>query len=254
MQLTSTQNPLLLSVRRAAKEGRPTEDGLIAIEGPHLIEEASASPWRIEQVFVTATSRVRHQSLLSRLDIDPVEVGTRAFASMAGTENTQEILALVQPKRWRPAELFGGPGPALIVVLDGIQDPGNAGTIVRSGEGFGATGIAIANGGVHLANGKFLRATAGSLFHLPYTERIEIEDLRRVRTYALVSRGVRPIHQIDLRGPCALVVGNEGAGISRELLQIAEPISIPTRRVESLNAAVACSIALFEAHRQRSAL
>jgi TrmH family RNA methyltransferase len=125
--------------------------------------------------------------------------------------------------------------------------------MVRSAEAFGASGVALANGGVHLANGKFLRATAGSLFHLPYSERIAVEDLRSVRIYALVSQAARPIQDADLRGPCALVVGNEGAGVSHELLRMAEPVSIPTRRVESLNAAVACSIALFEAQRQRSA-
>ncbi|HEX4231338.1 MAG TPA: RNA methyltransferase [Bryobacteraceae bacterium] len=251
MPLTSTHNPLLQSIRRAVRDGRPAEDGLIAIEGPHLIEEAAASPWRIEQVFVTADSRERHRALLSRLRLDPIEVGARAFASMAGTETSQEILALVRPKHWRTAELFRD--PALVVVLDGIQDPGNAGTVVRSAEAFGATGVAMANGGVHLANGKFLRATAGSLFHLPYSERIEIADLRRVRMFALVSQAARSIQETDLRNSCALVVGSEGAGVSRELLQMAEPVSIPTRRVESLNAAVACSIVLFEAQRQRSA-
>jgi TrmH family RNA methyltransferase len=251
MSLTSTHNPLLQTIRRAAKEGRPTEDGLIAIEGPHLIEEALTSPWRIRQVFVTSQSRSRHASLLSRLEVDVVEVGTRAFASIAGTETSQEILALVQPKRFRSPDVFRE--PALVVVLDGIQDPGNAGTIVRSGEAFGATGIVMANASVHLANGKFLRATAGSLFRLPYLERIDMEDLRRVRTYALVSHGGQRIQQANLRGPCALIVGNEGTGISRDWLQIAELVSIPTQRVESLNAAVACSIALFEAQRQRSA-
>jgi TrmH family RNA methyltransferase len=251
MPLTSTHNALLQKIRRAVKEGRPTPDGLIVIEGPHLIEEAVASPWRIVQVFVTTASREHHQSLLCRLNLVGVDVSPRAFGSMAGTQTSQEILALAQPKRWSTAELFRD--PALVVVLDGLQDPGNAGTIVRSAEAFGATGVALANGGVHLANGKFLRATAGSLFHVPYSDRIDIEDLREVQTYALVSKAARPIQEADLRGPCTLVVGNEGAGVSRELLRIAEPVSIPTRRVESLNAAVACSIALFEAQRQRSA-
>lgn len=251
MPLTSIHNPMLQEIRRAVKEGRPTEDGLIVIEGPHLIEEAAESPWRIERVFVTAASRLRHQIPLSRLRAAVLEVGARAFASMAGTENSQEILALARPKRWGVLDLFRE--RALVVVLDGLQDPGNAGTIVRSAEAFGATGLAMANGGVHLANGKFLRASAGSLFSLPYLERIEAGDLRRVPVYALVPQTARPIQEVDLRRPCALVVGNEGAGISREIMQIAEPVSIPTRRVESLNAAVACSIALFEAQRQRSA-
>lgn len=251
MSLTSTHNPLLQDIRRASREGRPTDDGLIAIEGPHLIEEAVASPWRIEQVFVTAESRSRHGRLLTQIGVEPIEVGARAFASMAGTETSQGILALVRPKRWRTADLFQD--PALVVILDGIQDPGNAGTMVRSAEAFGATGVAMANGGVHLANGKFLRATAGSLFHMPFVDRLEMEELRRVRIFALAAQSSQPIQEADLRSPCALVVGNEAAGVSRDLLKMAEPISIPTHRVESLNAAVACSIALFEAQRQRSA-
>ncbi|HEX4810223.1 MAG TPA: RNA methyltransferase [Bryobacteraceae bacterium] len=251
MPLTSTHNPLLQDIRRASREGRPTEDGLIAIEGPHLIEEALASPWRIERVFVTGESRSRYGGLLTQAGVEPTEVGARAFASMAGTETSQGILALVRPKRWRSAELFHE--PALVVVLDGIQDPGNAGAMVRSAEAFGATGVGIANGGVHLANGKFLRAAAGSLFRIPFSERIDVEELRRVRIFALVAQSARRIQEANLRVPCALVVGNEAAGLSRDLLKMAEPISIPTQRVESLNAAVACSIALFEAQRQRSA-
>ena len=250
MPLTSIHNPLLQEIRRAIKHGSPTEDGLVAIEGPHLIEEAAESPWHIEQVFVTPASRTRHQDVLSRISASAIEVGTRAFASMSATEHSQEILALARPKHWATSDLFRD--PALVVVLDGLQDPGNAGTIVRSAEAFGATGVAIANGGVHMANAKFLRATAGSLFSLPYRERIEIEDLSNIRVYALASRVGRPIHTVDLRRPCALIVGSEGAGLSREFRKIAEPVSIPTRRVESLNAAVACSIALFEAQRQRS--
>jgi TrmH family RNA methyltransferase len=249
MPLTSAQNPLLQSVRRAVKEGRPTDAGLIAIEGPHLIEEAASSPWHIEQVFVTSDSGLRYQNLLRRLNVETTEVGTRAFASMAGTENSQEILALIRPKRYRASNLFRE--PALVVVLDGIQDPGNAGTIVRSAEAFDASGVALANAGVRLANGKFLRATAGSIFHVPYCERIEANELRHVRVYALVANAARSIWDVDFRDPCALIVGNEGAGVSQDLLRIAEPVSIPARRVESLNAAVASSIALFEAQRQR---
>jgi TrmH family RNA methyltransferase len=145
----------------------------------------------------------------------------------------------------------------LVVVLDGVQDPGNAGTIVRSAEAFGAGGIVLLEGSVRVANGKFLRAAAGSIFRLPFLEAVErVEFIKRARSlgltlYALAARGETSLQEADLRIPCALVVGGEGSGVSPELLAAGTVLSIPARKVESLNAAVAASIALFEAARQR---
>jgi TrmH family RNA methyltransferase len=143
------------------------------------------------------------------------------------------------------------------VVLDGIQDPGNAGTIVRSAEAFGAGGIVLLEGCVHLANGKFLRATAGSIFRLPFLEGITRAELIRevkaaeMELYALTANGTHSLTTANLRARCALIAGSESGGVSAELLAGAKGLSIPTNKVESLNAAVACSIALFEASRQR---
>lgn len=256
MQLTSTKNPLLQSIRRAAAAGRPTENGLIVAEGPHLLEEALRGKWRIEQVFATPGARERHPGLLSRIDAEVVEVSARAFGSMAVTEATQELLATLRPRAWRWDELIAG--PALVVVLDGIQDPGNAGTIVRSAEAFGATGVVLLKGSARVANGKFLRATAGSIFRVPFLEDWEANDFvgqaRRhdLKLYALNHAAVTTLARADFRPPAALAVGSEAHGISVDLARHVHPISIPTANVESLNAAVACSIALFEARRQRS--
>jgi len=146
---------------------------------------------------------------------------------------------------------------ALIVALDGMQDPGNAGTIVRSAEAFGASGVVLLEGSVRVPNGKFLRATAGSIFRLPLLESVtRTEFLEQVRSlglplYALTSRDGTSLRKANFRVPCALVVGGEGNGVSTELLGAASPLSIPARNVESLNAAIACSLALFEAARQR---
>jgi TrmH family RNA methyltransferase len=257
MQLTSTKNPLLQSIRRAVAAGRPTENGLIVAEGPHLVEEAVRSEWRIVQVFATSIARNRHAELLSQIDAELIEVSARAFASLAATESTQELLALLEPRRWSWEDLAAG--HALIVVLDGIQDPGNAGAIVRSAEAFGATGAVLLEHCARVANPKFLRATAGSIFRLPFLEGLAVEALTTLRQhsklqmYALSAGAPLPVTEADFRSSCLLAVGSEGHGVSPELLSQARAISISTSKVESLNAAVACSIALFEAQRQRNA-
>ena len=255
MHLTSAKNPFLESVRRAAAAGRPLEDGSLVIEGPHLVAEALRGGCTLRRVVTTAQGRERYAKLLERLQVEITEVSARAFAATASTETAQEILALAG---WRPANWRKIAGPqALVVALDGIQDPGNAGTIVRSAEAFGASGVVLLEGTVRVANGKFLRATAGSIFRLPVLEAVKrVEFLEQARAfglalYALSARGGASLYAADLRIPSTLVVGGEGNGVSAELLAASTALSVPARNVESLNAAVACSIALFETARQR---
>lgn len=256
MQLTSPKNPLLQAIRRAATDGHPTQDGLLVAEGPHLIAEAERSPWRIERIFATARARNRDADLLARIDAEVVEVSARALASVASTETSQELLALLHPKNWTWDDLLTA--PALVIALDRIQDPGNAGAIVRSAEAFGATGIVFLQGSVRISNGKFLRATAGSIFRLPYLEAITAAEFlariqqRGLALYALAQHAPTRLADADMRAACALAIGSEGHGLAPGLLAHARPISIPAIQVESLNAAVACSIALFEAHRLRN--
>ncbi len=256
MQLTSTRNPLLQEIRRAAADGRPTEDGLIAVEGPHLVEEALRGEWAIRRIFVTPDAHERYAHLLRAAACEVVDVSARAFASTAATETTQEVLAMLQPRDWVWDELARK--SALVVILDGVQDPGNAGTIVRSAEAFGATGVVFLKGCSRVANGKFLRATAGSIFRVPFLEGMAGADLIRhmrsskLKLYALTPSTGTKIMAADLRGSCALAVGSEGAGVSSDILSEAQPLSIPTSTVESLNAAVACSIVLFAAQQQRN--
>jgi RNA methyltransferase, TrmH family len=257
MRLTSTKNPVLQTIRRAAAAGRPTEDGLIVVEGPHLVQEAVGGAWQIDRIFATARARARHPQLLVKLDAEVVEVSERAFASTAATDTPQEILAVLRPPKWSWKDLLGG--RALVVAVDGIQDPGNAGTIVRSAEAFGATGLVFLKGCVRVANGKLLRAAAGSLFRIPFLEAIGVREfldqirLDGVCVYALTMHASKSLRDADLQSKCVLAVGSEGLGMSPELLAAAQCISIPTVKVESLNAATACSIALFEAYQQRNA-
>lgn len=260
MHLSSPHNPVLQSIRRASREGRPDDGGRIAIEGPLLIAEAlrPACKWSVRRVLVTPSGRERHRNLLETVQSEITEVSARAFRSMSGTETTQEIIALIEPPHWSWADLAGRAG--VILVLDGIQDPGNAGTLVRSAEAFGAAGMIFLEGCVRIANGKFLRATAGSIFRLPFLEGISQPEItaeaanNRWPLYALAPDGRLSLAQADFRRPCALAVGSEGQGISHEILACAQTLAVPTSNVESLNAAVAGSIALFEAAKQRAGL
>jgi TrmH family RNA methyltransferase len=146
--------------------------------------------------------------------------------------------------------------------LDGLQDPGNTGAIVRAAEAFGATGAIFLKGTVSPYNPKAVRASAGSLFRLPVLHGMDAECARRalaencVRLFAAVpahpSGSARLIGDADLTSGCALIIGNEARGVSPELRSVAEQVSIPTVGVESLNAAMAAGILLYEARRQRT--
>ena len=225
-------------------------------EGPHLLEEALRGEWRVEQVFATPSALNLHADLLSRTHTEIVEVSARAFESMAPTETTQELLALLRPRAWNWDDLIAR--TALVILLDTVQDPGNAGTIVRSAEAFGATGVILLKGCARVANGKFLRATAGSIFRVPFLEAWEPGQFLaraqqdQLRLYALARKAGTTLMQADFRQPSVLAVGSEGRGISSELARHMLQISIPIANVESLNAAIACSIALFEAQKQRT--
>jgi TrmH family RNA methyltransferase len=145
------------------------------------------------------------------------------------------------------------------VISAGLQDPGNLGTIARSAEAFGATGMLLGERTVSPWNWKAIRASAGSMFRLP-TVKVELASALRgakargMRVLATSSHKGTLISQVDLRGPVALIVGNEGSGLPKDVLaQADEIVSIPqSARVDSLNAGIAASIVLYEAARQRS--
>ncbi len=260
MELTSAKNPLLQKIRKAAAEGRPTGEGFVVAEGPHLVEEVLQSgrrpAWRVEQILVTAKARDRHASLIERANTEVVDVSSRAMHGMANTETSQGILALLRPPAISWDDLTSS--SALIVILDGIQDPGNVGTIIRSAEAFGASGVILLKGCPRVSNGKLLRATAGSIFRVPFIEEANTHETidwlhkAHLTLYGLAVGSSVPLSNADLTGGCALAVGSEGRGLSDQILRRAQAINIPSLHVESLNAAVACSIALFEAQRQRT--
>ena len=258
----SKQNERVKQLRRVlAQPGRDAHT-LAGIEGPNLLHEALRAGLRIDCVFAAQGS----QHLLDDLSLPPetniLLMPREILASVLATETPQPIAALVQPPGWSWAHLLGphhNTAP-LILVLAGLQDPGNLGSILRSAEAFGANGILSLPGTVSAWNPKAVRASAGSVFRLPLLNVTETEcflQLREagVKICATAVRGAVPADQVNLAGPVALLIGNEGNGVPDDLAALASgAITIPCPGpVESLNASVAASILLYEAARQRKA-
>jgi RNA methyltransferase, TrmH family len=253
LSISSPANPLLKDVRRALLRGTLTSQGLCAAESFHLLREALRSNRRVEAVLASESARSAIERQFPEWpDLNIALVPDQLFSSLSTTEASQGLIALVEPPVWQIERLFQASG--VLVVLDGIQDPGNAGTIVRTAEAFAASGVMFLKGSVSPFNAKTLRASAGSLFRVPFVSSLEPAIARagilqhRLHLYAAMpqhARNGRPI----LKRPCALVIGNEGRGVSDEFREGAEPIAIPTSGVESLNASIAAAILLYEAFR-----
>ncbi|WP_263354276.1 TrmH family RNA methyltransferase [Acidicapsa acidisoli] len=256
----SKQNSRVKELRAAlSRPGRGSAE-VVALEGFHLVEEALRSGLTIETIFIAQNS----ERLLNELRIlDSVEIlalPEEVLASAVTTETSQPIAALARPQLWNWPDLLGhASSQTLIVILAGIQDPGNLGTILRSAEAFGATGAISLSGTVSHWNPKAMRASAGSVFRLPILSVSESDCFTHLRessiqTLAAMAHEAQPLSKVDLVKSVALVIGAEGSGISDEIAsQCDARITIPCPGpVESLNAGVAASILLYEASQQRT--
>jgi TrmH family RNA methyltransferase len=206
----------------------------------------------VDSVIASESARRAIEEQFSDENLNVALVPEQLFKTIAATETSQGLIALVEPPEWKIDQLFTS--ASLIVVLDGIQDPGNAGTIVRTAEAFAATGVMFLRGSVSPFNSKTLRASAGSLFRVPFVAALEPAIARaalqqnRIQLYAgMPHEGEHTRPKIER--PCALVIGNEGRGVSEEFRSLSQAISIPTAGVESLNASIAAAILLYEAYR-----
>ena len=244
--ITSAANPLVKDVRRAILRGGLTDDGWCVAESFHLLEEALRSGREVPVVLKSESARATANGRRT------IVLPDKLFQSIAATETSQGVIALVEPPTWSIDQLFGQ--QSLVVVLDGLQDPGNAGAIVRTAEAFGATGVMFIKGTVTPHHPKTLRASAGSLFRIPYASGTAADlDRPGLSLYAAMpfTDSQRIAADVDFKAPCAIVIGSEGRGISPEVHAHCEEIAIPTMAVESLNAAAAAAVLLYEARRQR---
>ena len=256
--LSSDKNPLLKDVKKAVARGSLTDSGFAVAESFHLLEEALSSGCEIHAVIVAESVRTTvsaHIRGLKRTRVVAVRDGI--FRDLASTETTQGVIALVRPPEWTLDQLLRG--KSLVVILDGVQDPGNAGAIIRAAEAFGATGAAFLKGSAGPFHPKTVRASAGSAFRLPIAvlpdENLLLAalDQKRIALYAAMPRAGRAPADVDLTGRTAIVIGSEGRGVNPKLAERAIGLRIPTSGVESLNAAVAAGVLLYEARRQRTA-
>jgi TrmH family RNA methyltransferase len=245
--------------RRRGRERR----GLALAEGVRLVEEAldagivirgvAASP-----VLESTTRGKALKAALSERGIRLDEVTDAELEELSDTEHPQGVVAVIEPRRWGLDDIHMNPG-ATVLVLDGVQDPGNVGTMLRSALGLGAAGVIALKGTADLTNPKVIRAAMGASFRMPAVpaapdELVAWARLQRAELWAAVVSG-EPPDQLPARSsdrrPVALVVGNEGAGLSPSLEEAADRrIAIPLARgAESLNVAVAAGILLYQATR-----
>jgi TrmH family RNA methyltransferase len=243
----------LIELRKAIRQGELTSEGLLPIEGPILVEEAQKS--RIEIVDLFVREGVRPPNVDCRT---LHEVPRDAFVSIQATEHSQGVIATVRPSEFTLDETVEG-APALIVVLARLQDPGNVGTILRISEAFGATGCIALRGTASFYNSKVVRATAGSLFRLPHVQAVDLTDLvsalkqRSVRIVGTAPSSESSIEKWNWSVPVAVMIGNEGAGLSPDELKVCDTVlRIPhSSSVESLNSAISAAVILYEASNQR---
>lgn len=256
----SKQNSRLKELRRLLAHPAQQPGTLAAIEGPNLLEEALRAGLRVDTVFVAQGA----EGLLEGLPLPPqTEVlltPREVLDSALSTESPQPIAALIETPAWSWEDVFQAkekPAP-LLLILAGVQDPGNLGTILRSAEAFGAQAVLSLPGTVSAWNPKAVRASAGSLFRLPLLPCGAEECFAKLRNagvtiWTTAVHGAEAADCIDLASPVALMIGNEGNGVPPALAALADgAVTIPCPGpVESLNAAVAASVLLYEAARQR---
>jgi TrmH family RNA methyltransferase len=260
-QIGSPTNSLVKVYRRALAKGI-TREGWLAVEGPFLVKEAltAAPSVRTHSVLLSEGGNAKFAGLLERLpaEAEAVRVPDRLFAQVAQTQNPQGIAALVELPPYNPDTILAGQN-LLLLVACGLQDPGNLGTLMRSAAAFGASAVCTLPETVSPFNPKAVRSSAGAIFHLPVLHDLSINDLlhrlraARVRIVAADRHSPSPLDQADLRGSVAIMVGREASGLPAEIAREASLVlSIPIRPgMDSVNAATAGSVFLYEAARQR---
>ncbi len=262
-RITSPSNPKIKAAIEIQKERNRFRNSVFLLETPHLIEAALAARSRITQVFFTAafSEKKEARNLMGKLAehrAEFFEVTESLLRKLSDADNPQGIIALTSLDFVRLSDLRLSGNP-LIVICDGLQDPGNLGTVIRTADAAGADAVVLLPGTCDAYMPKTIRATAGSIFNLPLVYST-IEDLREwleengIKLIITTADAGVSLFDADLKGPSALVFGNEARGISSEIRQAADmAIRIPIQgRAESLNVAAASAVFLYEAVRQRS--
>ena len=232
------------------------EQGLFVAEGRKMFGEAPAD-W-IEKVYVSETL-TSDPALMEQVEKLPYDiVADSVFRQMSDTQTPQGILTVLRRPSYTLEDILGGKNP-LVMVLEDLQDPGNAGTILRTGEGAGVSGVLLTRTCVDITNPKVIRSTMGSVYRMPFLYVESVVSLTQepkkhnISTFAAHLKGRNSYDQESYTGGTAFLIGNEGKGLTEEAANSADClIRIPMcGKVESLNAAMASGILMYEAARQR---
>lgn len=258
--ITSTANQQVKQLIQLNKKAKlRSERDVFVVEGPKMFGEAPKE--RIEKAYLSESCfEKQYGGQQDRLPagIACEVVQDSVFKAMCDTQTPQGVLCLVKQYHYTLEELLKKERP-LFLVLENLQDPGNLGTIMRTAEGAGVTGVILSKGSADIYNPKTIRSTMGSIYRVPF---LYAEDLQQVlvllrekgvRSYAAHLQGTETYDREDYTGGTAFLIGNESNGLSQELASCADCyIRIPMEgQLESLNAGVAASILMYEAYRQR---
>ncbi|WP_433323903.1 TrmH family RNA methyltransferase [Spirillospora sp. CA-294931] len=266
LELTSLRSPRVKAARRLAKRAFRRRERLFLAEGPQAVREALEVPGRLTELFATAEAESRHPELVTAADragVPVLRVSGEVMADLAQTVTPQGLLAVCSLIDVPLAEALA-PGTRLVTVLAHVRDPGNAGTVLRTADAAGSDAVVFTDASVDPYNGKCVRASAGSLFHLPVVTGPRFDELvpelkaSGLTVLAADGAGERTLdHAIDgglLARPTAWVFGNEAWGLPDEILrQVDEVVRVPIHgRAESLNLATAAAVCLYASARALS--
>lgn len=256
--ITSTENKQVKNIIQLNTKAKARKkQGVFVVEGVKMFLEAPKE--RVEGVYVSETFMAEkdHGAMLEGYDYEVV--ADYVFAKMCDTLTPQGILTLVRFPEHTVEDILKKKEHPLIVILESIQDPGNLGTIIRTGEGAGISGVIVNKETVDLYNPKTIRGTMGSIYRVPVVVSENLSDTvkklqqEKVCVYAAHLKGEKDMYGMDFSKGCAFLIGNEGNGLTEELADCADQyLRIPMEgQVESLNAGVAASLLMYETLRQR---
>jgi len=256
--IQSKDNPIILEIKKLKEKKFRILEKKFIVEGFRFVSEALQSEFQVPIVIVSENQKLRYE----KFQIENIlQNGTKVyyikeqlFNIICSTETPQGIMAVVNNKQTQITMEKG-----FYVLVDGIQDPGNLGTLIRTADASGALGVILRKGTVDVFNEKTLRSTMGSIFHLPIVEFEDLEELKKLmisgfRLIVSSLEGKNNFYDENLQGKIIIVVGNEGSGVSKEIQELADSkVKIPMPgKAESLNVAVAASIMMFEYVRQNT--
>lgn len=253
--ITSTSNQQMKNMSLLMKKAKArNEQGIFVVEGRKMFQEVPKQ-W-LQQVFVSESFFAENSELVKNVSYEVVS--DSVFKAVSDTQTPQGIICLVKKPEYALEQLLQGEQTHLLI-LESIQDPGNLGTMLRTGEGAGVTGVIMNHTTVDLFNPKTIRSTMGSIYRVPFYVTRDLPEVikklkeQRVSLYAAHLKGNMQYDEPDYTGATAFMIGNEGNGLSDEIADLADTyIKIPMcGQVESLNAAISASLLMYETNRQR---